>query len=303
MRTKFLLFTLLSLMAAGKGHAQDSSLLKMVGDSLAANTKPGPVKGTFKAIYLLQVQTNEGVAAGALNFEIQHRFGTINSGAYNFWGLDFATLRLGLDYGIADWWTIGIGRSSYLKTFDGFTKFKLFTQTTKGGGIPISVSLLVDISNYTQDEPSKPFLTSTYRTAYTTQLIMARKFRYFSLLLVPSVVHENLVPTVDDKNNMFALSGGARVKITKRTSIDAEYNYLFPNQVVSTKVYNCFSLGYEIETGGHVFQLIITNAQSMVPDQFLTQTTDSWSNGGIFFGFNLSRNFNITSHAKKTMKY
>jgi hypothetical protein len=149
----------------------------------------------------------------------------------------------------------------------------------------------------------EPYLNATYRSSYATQVILARKFKYFSLELVPSYIHANLVPTTMDKNDLFALSGGARVRLTKRMSLDGEYNYLFPNQVVSTKVYNALSFAWEMETGGHVFQLVFTNAQSMVPTQFITQTTNSWGSGGIYFGFNIARNFNITSHAKKAVKY
>lgn len=286
------------LLSAGT-WAQDTTLLNQLGDSLKAGTKPGPVKGTFKAIYLIELQTNETIAAGALNFEIQHRFGQLNSGAYNFFGLDNATLRLGLDYGITDWWTVGVGRSSYLKTFDGYTKFKLWRQMEGGGGMPISVTLMETISNYTQNFTDEPYLDANYRTSYATQLILARKFRYFSLEIVPSYIRMNLVPTVADKNDVFAVSGGARVKLTKRMSLDGEYNYLLPNQVVSTKVYNALSFAWEMETGGHVFQLVFSNAQSMVPTQFISGTTSSWGSGGIYFGFNIARNFNLSSHAKR----
>jgi opacity protein-like surface antigen len=293
----------LLLLTATVTRAQDTTLLSQVGDSLTANTKAGPVKGTFKGIYLIQLQTNETIAAGALNFEIQHRFGQLNSGAYQFFGLDNATLRLGLDYGITDWWTVGIGRSSYLKTFDGYTKFKLWRQMEGGGGMPISVTLMGTISNYTQNFPDEPYLDANYRTGYATQLILARKFKFFSIEIVPSYIRNNLVPTTADKNDMFAVSGGARVKLTKRMSLDGEYNYLFPNQVVSTKVYNALSFAWEMETGGHVFQLVFTNAQSMVPTQFISGTTSNWGNGGIYFGFNIARNFNLSSHAKKSIKY
>ncbi len=302
MRTKLMTCFLLLLSVATQAQ-QDTSLLGQLSDSLTAHAKPTPVKGTFKAIYLIELQTNETIAAGALNFEIQHRFGQLNSGAYNFFGLDNATLRLGLDYGITDWWTVGVGRSSYLKTFDGYTKFKLWRQMDGGSGMPISVTLMGTISNYTQDFSTETYLNANYRTAYATQLILARKFRYFSLEIVPAYIRSNLVPTTADKNDMFAVSGGARVKLTKRMSLDGEYNYLLPNQVVSTKVYNALSFAWEMETGGHVFQLVFSNAQSMVPTQYISQTTSSWSNGGIYFGFNIARNFNITSHAKKAIKY
>ena len=131
------------------------------------------------------------------------------------------------------------------------------------------------------------------------QWLIARKFGgRFSAQLVPTYLHYNLVPTEADKNDVFALAAGARIKITRRMSINAEYNYLPSGQVVSTKVYNCFSLGWDIETGGHVFQLVFSNSQSMIETQYITQTTGQWSNGDIFFGFNVSRNFNLTKRAK-----
>jgi len=274
-------------------RAQDSSLLKMLDDSMATHGKHSYVTGTFKATHVVNMQTVEGMANGALNFVIQHRFGRLNDGAYNFFGLDNATLRLGLDYGITDRLTIGVGRSSLQKTFDGFLKYKLLRQT-EGGGMPLTLSLLGTISNYTQKIPDQEFLDATYRTTYTTQLLFARKFdRNFSLQLTPTWLHYNLMPTVRDKNDIFALGIGGRLKITRRMSINAEYNYLPTGQVVSNKVYNSFSLGWDIETGGHVFQLVFSNSQGIVESQYLTQTTGRWGKGDIYFGFNISRNFNL----------
>src|SRR5450631_101101 len=126
--------------------AQDS-LLRSISDSLSAAPGTDLVKGTFKALYIVNMKTIEAPAAGALNVEIQHRFGTINTGAYNLWGLDFATLRLGLDYGITDRLSVGIGRSSYLETFDGYLKYKLLRQSENT--MPVSVSLLGTSSYFT----------------------------------------------------------------------------------------------------------------------------------------------------------
>jgi len=280
-------------------QAQNDSLLIMLSDSLDANTKPLPVTGTFKATHIVNMQTIEAPARGALSFVIQHRFGQLNSGAYNFFGLDNATLRLGLDYGITDRLAAGIGRSSYLKTFDSYLKYKLLRQQGKGGNMPLSVSLLGTISNYTQKIPEKEYLNFKYRTAYTGQLLIARKITgSFSVQLAPTYLHYNLVPANSDKNDLFVMGGGARMKITRRSSINVEYNYLPRNQVVSADVHNSFSLGYDIETGGHVFQLIFTNSQSMIESQYLAQTTGRWSKGDIYFGFNISRDFNLSKHAK-----
>lgn len=272
-------------------------LLQSLNDSLSSAPKTGYVTGTFKALYVVNMKTIEAPAAGALNVEIQHRFGSLNSGSYEFFGLDNATLRLGLDYGISDRLAVGIGRSSFQKTFDGYLKFKLFRQTAESRRMPISVSLLTSMSYYTQHYPDKDYLNATYRLAYTTQVLIARKFSsLFSLELTPTLIHYNLVPTTADQNNVFALAGGGRMKISKRMSINVEYDYLFPNQVVSTPVNNSFSLGWDIETGGHVFQLVFSNSQSMIETQYIAQTPGTWGKGDIYFGFNISRNFNLKAH-------
>ncbi|MFI5156628.1 MAG: DUF5777 family beta-barrel protein, partial [Chitinophagales bacterium] len=165
--------------------------------------------------------------------------------------------------------------------------------------MPVTVSLLGTISNYTLEQSDKPYLDATYRTTYSTQLLIARKFsRAVSAELAPTYLHLNLVPTAADHNDLFALCTGIRVKITKRSSINAEYDWLPSGQIVSTQLYNSFSLGWDIETGGHVFQLVFSNSQGMIPAQYITQTTGKWTDGDIYFGFNISRNFNLTKKAK-----
>lgn len=293
MFTRKLIAFLLCCIVLEESKAQDSTLLSLLNDSMAATAKTGYVTGTFKANHVINMQTVESSAKGDLNFVIQHRFGQLNSGSYNFFGLDNATLRLGFDYGITDRLNVGIGRSSYLKTFDAYLKYKLLRQT-ESGNMPVSVSVLGTITNYTQDFTDKSYLNAKLRTAYTGQLLIARKISSrLSLEITPTYLHYNLVPTVNDKNDLFALGMGGRFKITKRMSIDAEYDYLPSNQVVSTTVHNSFSLGWDIETGGHVFQLVFSNSQSMLETQYLTQTTGTWGKGDIYFGFNLSRNFNL----------
>lgn len=293
MITKKLVYILLLWTAAGNVRAQDSTLLNMLNDSMSAHKGSAYVKGTFKATHLINTQTIESPAQNNLNFVIQHRFGALNSGSYNFFGLDNATLRLGLDYGITDRLAIGIGRSSYLKTYDGYLKFKLLRQT-EDAGMPVSVSLLGAVTDYTQDFPEKTYLNTKYRTAYAGELLIARKISSsLSLQLTPTWLHYNLVPTVSDKNDVFAVGIGGRMKITHRMSIDAEYDVVPTGQVVSTPMHNSFSLGWDIETGGHVFQLVFSNSQSMVESQYLTQTSGTWGKGDIYFGFNISRNFNL----------
>jgi hypothetical protein len=286
-------FIILLLFAGAAAQAQDSSLLKMLNDSMAAHPKKAYVFGTFKAEHIVNMQTIESPAQGNLNFVIQHRFGTLNSGSYNFFGLDNATLRLGLDYGITDDLAVGVGRSSYLKTFDGYLKYKLFKQR-EGGGMPVSVSLIGTVTDFTQDLTDEVFLNTNDRTAYSAELLIARKISSsLSLEVTPTYLHYNFVPTPQDKNDIFALGLGGRMKITKRMSVNAEYDVVPKNQIVSYSVHNSFSLGWDIETGGHVFQLVFTNSQSIVPTQYITQTTGTWGKGDIYFGFNISRNFSL----------
>ena len=203
------IFYLLVFLAVATGlRAQDSTLLRMLNDSMSVHKGRTYVTGTFKATHIINTQTIESPAQNNLNFVIQHRFGTINSGSYNFFGLDNATLRLGLDYGISDRLAVGIGRSSYLKTFDGYVKYKLLRQT-EGAGMPVSVSLLGAITNYTQDFTEETYLTAKYRTAYATELLIASKVSsHLSLQVTPTWLHYNLVPTVNDKNDVFAVGLG-----------------------------------------------------------------------------------------------
>jgi opacity protein-like surface antigen len=294
---KKIFFSLFCVIPGFHLMAQDP-LLQSLNDSLTAAPRTEYITGTFKALYIVNLKTIEAPAEGALNVEIQHRFGTINSGAYNLFGLDFATLRLGLDYGFTDRLSVGIGRSSYLQTFDGYLKYKLLRQTDNSGKMPVSVSLLGTSNYYTHVFYGKDSITNNiYRLSYTGQILIARKFNnLFSFELTPTFIHYNMVPTTADHNNVFALSGGARMKISKRMALTAEYNYLFPDQLVSVPHTNSLSFGWDIETGGHVFQLVFSNSVSMVESQYIGQTTESWGNGGIYFGFNLSRNFNLKPH-------
>lgn len=286
----YILFFL--LLQFGTAMAQDNSLLQSLDDSLSLQQKHEAVTNTFKATQIVNLPTVESPAKQTLQFLIMHRFGKLNNGAYELFGLDNASIRFGLDYGITDRLAVGLGRSSVDKTFDGSIKYKLLKQTT--GLSPVSVSLYGLVTNYTQRYTDKTYLNGKYRTAYTTQVLIARKFtRNLSLEVVPAWMHFNLVPTAEDKSDVFAVSAGGRLKFTKRMSITAEYNYLLPDQIVSTSMKNSLSLGIDIETGGHVFQLIFTNSNGMIGPYYLTKTDGTWGKGDIFFGFNVSRVFNF----------
>ena len=249
---------------------------------------------SFKTNRVINLHSLESTSAGVLDVKISHRFGFINGGIYELFGLDQASIRIGADYGITDLLTIGFGRSSYEKTYDGFIKYKILRQSTGLKNMPVTVAVLgtMAIKTLKWEDPNRDNLFSS-KLYYTTQVIIGRKFSNgFSLQLSPSLVHRNLVATVEEKNNVFALGFAGRVKLNKRLSINGEYIYVFPNQLA--EVYrNSLSIGFDIETGGHVFQLHFTNSTSMIEKGFIAETVGKWSDGGIHFGFNISRVFTI----------
>lgn len=271
--------------------AQDD-LMKMLEEETKKNNTPEYTTATFKTTRIIQGHSVENVAPGVLDLRISHRFGFINGGAYQLFGLDQATMRLGLDYGISKRWMIGIGRSTYQKQFDGFTKFKLLRQTT--GGMPFTTSAVASImyKSVKFDDPDRiNYLTSNL--FYCGQLLIARKFsESFSLQVMPTMIHYNLAPEATDPNDIFALGAGGRLKISKRVSINAEYYYQLPGyQLSGTK--NSLSVGFDIETGGHVFQLNFTNSTGMTERSFISETTGNFFEGDIHFGFTISRVFTI----------
>lgn len=241
----------------------------------------------------------ERMPPGQLDVRISHRFGTLNSGAYNFFGLDQSNIHLGLEYGIFNWLMIGVGRGSYEKTFDGFTKFTILRQSSGAKEMPVSLSAFGSAALNSlkwQDETKTNYFSS--RLSYVAQVLVARKISTgLSFQLTPSYVHRNLVGTELDPNDLFALGAGGRLKLTKRISLNAEYFWVAnPKKYMSQQIYNPLSIGVDIETGGHVFQLLFTNSLGMIEKAFIGETTGSWTKGDIHFGFNISRVFTLKKH-------
>ena len=290
---RLLLLAILSLLVSGIVHSQDSSLLSMVSDSIGTTGRQ-LVTGTFKGTHIINMHSVEQPAKKELSFIMMHRFGKLNDGAYNFFGLDQAEIRLAFDYGISNRLTIGIGRSSLDKAFDASVKYKVIQQADAGQHMPFSVSYFSSIVYPTLKYEDKPYLTARLRTIYANQLLIARKFNSnLSLQVNPTWLHYNLVATKADNNDLFALAMGGRMKFNKRMSINAEYTLLPSSQIPSSPVKNSLSLGWDIETGGHVFQLVFSNSAGMVEPYFISKTLGTWGNGDIYFGFNVSRIFSF----------
>lgn len=249
---------------------------------------------TFKTTRVVKGQSIENPAAGNLLFIVSHQFGRVNSGAYEFFGLDQATIHLGFEYGFTDRLTVGIGRSSLKKTFDGFVKYKLLRQSSGLRNIPVSVSYFGNtiINSLKWQDPERENYFSS-RMQYVNQLLIARKFSSaFSFQLTPTHIHINLVETKEDQNDVFAIGAGGRLKLTNRISLNAEYFYLLPGERADTYK-NSFNVGFDIETGGHVFQLFFSNSAGLVEEYFIGETTGDWFGGDIHFGFNINRTFVI----------
>jgi hypothetical protein len=274
-------------------HAQDSNLLNML-DSIAPQ-KVQYTYGTFKSTRVINGHSNERMPEGQLDVRIEHRFGFINQGYSTFFGLDQANTFIALEYGIKDWVMVGLNRASVDKTVSGFAKFSILRQSTGKIQMPVSVSALVETSVEGNDIlPGQTNLFSS-RVTYTSQLIISRKINEnISLQFSPVWIHRNLVPTTVDRNDMFALGFASRYKISRRTSFNIEYYpVISPSWDHQNSYQNSLSLGFDIETGGHVFQFMITNTSGMIEKAFVTETTGKWLNGDLRLGFNISRVFSF----------
>ena len=282
------------LLLATAAYGQDD-LMKMLEEETRTE-ETDFVTATFKTTRLINGHSIENVAGGVLDFRISHRFGFVNSGAYEFFGLDQAYMRLGLDYGLGKRWMIGVGRSNFQKQLDGFTKYKLLQQSSGTRVMPVTVSLMSSMVYKTEkfSDPSRENY-ATSKMYYAHQVLIGRKFsESVSLQLMPTLVHYNLVPGTSIPNDLLSIGAGGRVKITKRVSLNAEYYYRLPeNRLPDT--HNSLALGFDIETGGHVFQLHFTNSTGMTEQTFINETSGDFFNGDIHFGFNISRVFTIKS--------
>ncbi|MEO0310722.1 MAG: hypothetical protein RIQ89_379 [Bacteroidota bacterium] len=268
--------------------------------SLAEQTGPEQkdfTTATFKNTRLINMHTVEVLGKRTLDFRISHRFGTVNSGIDNLFGLDGgASIRLGLEYSYDGRLMAGFGRTSYQKMLDGFLKYKLVRQT-QDWHVPVSITLFSSAFYNMQkgitinNEPL--YSKKQYRLSYAHQILIASKLNsHFSLQVAPWLLHYNIVNNTADNNTAYGAAMIARVKFTKRQAITFEYGYRM-KKTIEKGYHDSFGIGYEIETGGHVFQIHVTNSFGIVENQFLTLTNDSWSNGGVRIGFNISRVFTL----------
>lgn len=266
-------------------------------DLLSKDETPKYVTSTFKSTRIVTAQSVRTLSKGNLDFRMSHRFGSVENGLYDLFGLDQAIARFAFDYGVTDDLMVGVGRTSANKIYDGFIKYKILKQEIDGG-MPITLAWnsLMEIKTQKQTQSNFPY---SGRIAYAHQLMIARKFtKSFSMQLTPSIVHFNMIEDRDGENTRFALGTGFRYKLSNRVSINAEY-FIRLNEddldlVPTSKPYqNALSIGFDIETGGHVFQLHFSNSRNMTDASYIDRTTGDIGDGGIYFGFNFTRTFKL----------
>lgn len=287
MRIKLLLFCVCITVQT---FAQDDLLKELDQDKPDTDITIATFKGT-RIINGHSVETKPG---HTLEFIFSHRFGTINSGWYEMYGLDQAFVRIGLDYGITDRLSVSIGRNSVNKTIDGYAKYKAIQQQTGTRNIPVTVTMLGGVAyqlSPRNNSDVSPDFENIDRLAYTAQALIARKFTSsFSLQLMPTYVHKNAVDQSIEDNAQFAMGAGGRLKFTKSMALTGEY-YHNMNRKDNSPYHNVVGIGFDIETGGHVFQLVFTNAIGLTERAFITETQDDFFDGDIHFGFNVTRTF------------
>lgn len=268
--------------------AQDDLL-----EELESEVKEDPVvESTFKGLKIVNFESTKLVNKKNLFFVVSHRFGSVENGVDDFFGLDQAVTQLKFIYGISDAVNIGIARSSFQKTYGGHLKYRLLRQKKNGSPFTVAGYHLVTI-NTGLEKDLLPKLEFSNRLSYVHQVLISSKVnKNLSLELIPSYLHENYVRFDDQDNSQFIVGMGGRYKLTKRFSLNIDYG-VHLNRSETSLFKNPLSIGVDIETGGHIFQLHFTNAQPMFENGFLGQATGDWGEGNFFFGFNLSRVFNF----------
>ncbi|MBP6588713.1 MAG: hypothetical protein KA229_01330, partial [Chitinophagaceae bacterium] len=283
-QTIYTMLAAMMLLAGTNLQAQDEDLLKLVGGD--EKPKKERIKYAFKSPRVINGHSIEFLNPGTMDFRILHRFGQLNKGYENFFGLDQASMRMGFDFGILHNLMAGIGRSTYKKELDGYFKYAPIRQSTGPWSSPVTVAFVagMTLDGLPWSDPNrKNFYTS--RLAYYFQAIIGRKFsESFSLQLSPTMVHKNIVPLETDPNNIYALGVGGRLKLSKRIALTWDYSHVIIG-MPDSGYYHPLSVGFDIETGGHVFQLHFSNSTGMNERAFITETTNQWGKGEIRFGF------------------
>ncbi|WP_333600338.1 DUF5777 family beta-barrel protein [Flavobacterium sp.] len=251
------------------------------------------VSAAFKGLQVCNMQSTKMAAKNEWYFLVSHRFGDLKEGINNFFGFDNALTKIGGIYGVTDWFNISLSRHTYNKTFEAAIKYRLISQKEAGFPFTIVGYNTMDVNGSKFDKDLYPEFKQTNRLAYSTQLLISRKFSdAISFELTPVYIHKNLydLQPGTDKKDQFVLGMGGRCKVSKRISFNLEYAARL-NPAEHDYYHNPLTAGFDIDTGGHVFQLVFSSAQPMNDIAYFTNATGKWNGGSIYFGFNLYRVF------------
>lgn len=253
---------------------------------------------TFKYTRVIDGHSVENLPKNVLDLRISHRFNPINTGIYNFFGLDNAVMRLGFDYGITNNFMVGIGHNVFQKTYDGFFKIKILSQSTGKKNMPLTLSFVPVIAINTLIQPDSPKIHFSDRVSSVFQILIARKFsENFSLQLMPTYIHADNISFDHQKQNIVAIGIASTHRLSKRINLNAEYYFQLP-EMQAQNSHNVLSFGVDIGTGGHVFQLLFSNSTGMTEKTFISETTGHWNDMDALFGFNISRVFQLKKAAR-----
>lgn len=253
-----------------------------------AKTQKSKTESAFKALKIVNLESTKLAAKGDMYFIVAHRFGSVKDGFEGFYGLDNAVTQLKFVYGLTDWLTLSAARTEVAYDFSG--KFLLKSQ--EDNGFPFTIAGFASLGfNNTIKESNYPKMTFDNRLIYVSQLLISRKVNTnLSLELAPTYFHENFVIDDNQDNGQYAIGMGGRYKLGKRWSLNIDYAAHL-NRSDSSPFRDPLSIGIDLETGGHVFQMHFSNSQGIHEAGFLGNTTGDWGKGDIFFGFNLLRVF------------
>ena len=251
---------------------------------------PAFASAVFKGLKVINFESTKLVAKGGFNFIVSHRFGTVKNGFKNLFGLDEAVTHLNFVYGVSDRFNISASRSSNQKIYEVGSKFALLKQ--QAGKMPFTVAGYTSVlANTALSTDNLPKLEFKHRLSYVAQLLISRKINSeLSVIVSPTFFHDNYVTNDLQDNSQYGVGFGGRYKLGKRWSVNMEYG-VHLNRSEGSLYTNPFSIGVDLETGGHVFQLHFTNSQSMNTNGVFGTSTGDWSDSDVYFGFNLARSF------------
>ncbi len=279
-------------------NAQDD-LLQLLEEA-ANEPKTEYISNTFKAVRIVNSHSVEMPSKKNLQFVIQHRFGRVDEGWRNFFGIDNASMRIGMEFGIFNWWSAGWGRSSAGGIYDFYTRFKILRQSKGVKRIPFSMAWYSNMGISSQGELPEG-VDKVHRLSYAHQLMIARKFtRIFSFQVMPTYTHKNVVPTANDKNDVFAVGFGARCLVSRNIGINLEYFQPVTKREDGELYIGSMSFALDIETGGHVFQIVVSNSTGLIEQVYIPDNTGHWWDKEIHLGFNINRNIILGKRRNKS---